>query len=163
MAAGSLLTPGVAYADPESGLAWLQDVLGFSAGHIFRGPSGDLIFAELHWRSNALFVSGRAPGENPWSAVGVAAISLAVEDSATVDDIYQRAVESGADIVWPPFLSKTPLFPGGSHQFDVRDVEGHLWTVGTYRPTPESDEPDERSTLADGSTVPSSLAVNGPG
>lgn len=45
-----------------------------------------------------------------------------------------------AELTWRGANSKTPAFPEGSRQFDVRDPEGNLWTVGTYRPriTPES-------------------------
>jgi hypothetical protein len=31
-------------------------------------------------------------------------------------------------------VARTPAFPQGSAQFDLRDPEGNLWTVGTYQP-----------------------------
>jgi hypothetical protein len=35
----------------------------------------------------------------------------------------------------------TKMFPQGSHQFDLRDPDGNLWTVGTFQPRiPASDE-----------------------
>jgi uncharacterized glyoxalase superfamily protein PhnB len=129
------VTPGAGYDDPTAGVAWLVDVLGFTEGRVFRDGSGTVIFAELHWRSSgAVFVSGHPPADNPWSAVRVVAITLGVDDAAEVDTIYARVVAAGGDVVRAPFLSKSPLFPDGSHQFDVRDPGGHLWTVGTYRP-----------------------------
>lgn len=51
-----------------------------------------------------------------------------------VDSHYRRAVAAGADIVRPAYDSRTPAFPDGARQFDVRDPEGNLWTIGTYRP-----------------------------
>ncbi len=131
----SRLTPSLVYDDVEQGVQWLQTVLGFEPAHVFRGDDGTVVFAELHWQSNAVFVSGRATDDSAWAAVGPASIALAVDTFGDVDKAYERATAAGADIVRPPSLSRTPLFPDGSYQFDVRDPGGHLWTVGTYRPT----------------------------
>ncbi|MGH2453774.1 MAG: VOC family protein [bacterium] len=79
-------------------------------------------------------ISTRAPAGNPWATVGPASIALAAEDAETVDRHYQRAVGAGAEIVRPVHDARTPAFPHGSHQFDVRDPEGNLWTVGTFQP-----------------------------
>lgn len=65
---------------------------------------------------------------------GLASIALAAEDAETVDRHYQRAVAAGAEIIRPIHDARTPAFPDGSHQFDVRDPEGNLWTVGTFQP-----------------------------
>ena len=43
-------------------------------------------------------------------------------------------VAAGAEIVRPLHVARTPAFPDGSRQFDVRDPGGHLWTVGTFQP-----------------------------
>jgi hypothetical protein len=40
----------------------------------------------------------------------------------------------GAEIVRPVHDARTPAFPDGSHQFDLRDPGGNLWTVGTFQP-----------------------------
>jgi uncharacterized glyoxalase superfamily protein PhnB len=45
------------------------------------------------------------------------------------------ATVARADVVRPIYDSVTPAFPEGARQFDVRDPEGNLWTIGTYRPT----------------------------
>ncbi len=66
--------------------------------------------------------------------VGIFSIALAAEDAGAVDDVYARAVKAGADSVSPLHDVRTPAFPDGSHQFNVRDPEGHLWTVGTFQP-----------------------------
>jgi uncharacterized glyoxalase superfamily protein PhnB len=100
----------------------------------FEMPDGTIAHAELAWRSAMIFVHSRPPKENPWSVVGPASIALAVDNSVVVDRHFARAVAAGADIVRAAYDSKTPAFPDGSRQFDVRDPEGNLWTVGTYRP-----------------------------
>lgn len=128
------LTASLVYDDPRQGIRWLVDVLGFRTASLYETPDGDVAFAELVWRTGVVFVSGRPPGSNPWSKVGPASIALAAENAATVDRLYERAVAAGAEIVRPVHDARTPAFPEGSHQFDLRDPGGNLWTVGTFRP-----------------------------
>jgi uncharacterized glyoxalase superfamily protein PhnB len=66
--------------------------------------------------------------------VGPASIALAVESREVLDRHYRRALAAGAEIVRPLHNARTPLFPDGRDQFDLRDPEGNLWTVGTFRP-----------------------------
>jgi len=128
------ITPTLPYDDVAQAVHWLTRVLGFMVAAAYDGPDGRVVFAQLVWRTGVVFVSARAPADNPWAVVGPASIALAAEDAATVDRHYQRAVAAGAQIVRPPHLASTPAFPDGSHQFDVRDPAGHLWTIGTFRP-----------------------------
>ena len=55
-------------------------------------------------------------------------------DAETVRRHFHQAVAAGADVVRDLHVSRTPAFPQGSSQFDLRDPEGNLWTVGTYHP-----------------------------
>ena len=128
------LTASLVYDDAHRGIQWLVDVLGFRAEALCETPNGDVAFAELVWRTGVVFVSGRPPGNNPWSRVGPGSIALAAEDAQAVDRLYERAVAAGAEIVRPVHDARTPAFPEGSHQFDLRDPGGNLWTVGTFRP-----------------------------
>jgi uncharacterized glyoxalase superfamily protein PhnB len=100
------LTASLVHDDPREGIRWLVDVLGFRVATLYEAPDGDVAFAELVWRTGVVFV----------------------------DRLHDRAVASGADIVRPVHDARTPAFPQGSHQFDVRDPGGNLWTVGTFQP-----------------------------
>jgi uncharacterized glyoxalase superfamily protein PhnB len=128
------LTPSVVYDDAARGIRWLTEVLGLSVASRYDAPDGSVPFAELVWRTGVVFVSSRPPSDNPWSRVGPASIALAAEDAETVDRHFERALAAGAEVVRPVHDARTPAFPDGSHQFDVRDPEGNLWTVGTFRP-----------------------------
>ncbi|MGH9318442.1 MAG: VOC family protein [Vicinamibacteria bacterium] len=128
------LTPSLVYDDAREGIRWLTEVLGFRAATVYDAPDGSVAFAELVWRTGVVFVSSRPPADNSWAKVGIASIALAAEDAETVDRLYQRAVAAGADIIRPVHDARTPAFPEGSHQFDLRDPEGGLWTVGTFQP-----------------------------
>ena len=128
------LTASLVYDDARQGIRWLVDVLGFTVATLYETPDGGVAFAELVWRTGVVFVSGRPPGSNPWSKVGPASIALVAEDARAVDHLHQRAVSAAADIVRPVHDARTPAFPEGSHQFDLRDPGGNLWTVGTFQP-----------------------------
>jgi uncharacterized glyoxalase superfamily protein PhnB len=127
------LTPSIPYDDAQRGIRWLTDVLGFGVASMFEAPDGSVAFAQLVWRTGVIYVHTRPPAENPWSVVGPASIALAAADAATVDRYHARAVAAGADIVRGIHDARTPAFPEGSHQFDLRDPEGNLWTVGTFQ------------------------------
>lgn len=128
------LVPAIAYDDAPAAIRWLIDVLGLRLIRKFETPDGTIAHAELAWRTSMVFVHARPGKENPWSVVGPASIALAVDSADEVNDHYRRAVAAGADIVRPAYDSKTPAFLDGARQFDVRDPEGNLWTIGTYRP-----------------------------
>jgi len=121
------LVPSVHYNDPRQGIRWLTDVLGFWAAAIYDDPDGGVAHSELVWRTGVIYVGGRA-NNSPWASAGPASIALTAEDAETVDRYYERALAAGADIIRP--LHDAPY---GSHQFDLRDPEGNLWTVGTYQ------------------------------
>ena len=130
----STLTPTVSYDDAGAAIRWLADVLGLSEADVYDGPDGNVVFAQLVWRTGIVFISARAPADNPWAKVGPASIALAAEDADTVDRLHERTVAAGAEINRPIHDAVTPAFPEGSHQFDLRDPEGNLWTVATFQP-----------------------------
>lgn len=131
---GPTLTPTIPYDDVGAAIKWLTDVLGFKTAAAYGAAGGTIVFAQLVWRTGVVFVSARDGSDNPWSVVGPASIALAAEDAGTVDQHFEHAVAAGAEIIRPVHDAKSPAFPGGSHQFDLRDPEGNLWTVGTFQP-----------------------------
>ena len=132
---GPTIIISVIYNDAPAGLRWLTEVLGLRQKSLYQMPDGHVAFAELVWRSGMMFVSSRPPADNPWSRVGIASIALVAADAMEVSRHYERARSAGADIVRPLHLARTPAFPEGSTQFDVRDPEGNLWTLGTFQRT----------------------------
>jgi uncharacterized glyoxalase superfamily protein PhnB len=128
------ITASVVYDDAPRGIAWLTDVLGMKLGSLYKTPDGAVAFAELVWRTGVVFVSSRPQADNPWFRVGIASIALVAEDAEAVRRRFDRAVGAGADVVRGIHVALTPAFPEGSTQFDLRDPEGNLWTVGTFQP-----------------------------
>src|ERR1700748_3413485 len=130
----STVTPSVIYNDVSAGIDWLSRVIGMKVVARYPMPDGTGAFAELAWRTDVVFVSSRPAADNPWSKVGIASIALTAPDAEAVRRHFHQAVAAGADVVRDLHVSRTPAFPQGSAQFDLRDPEGNLWTVGTYQP-----------------------------
>jgi uncharacterized glyoxalase superfamily protein PhnB len=128
------VNPSVVYNDAFAGIDWLTRVLGMTPLSRYAAPDGSVAFAEMGWRTGVVFVSSRPATDNPWSRVGVASIALVAADAEFVRRQYLKAVAAGADVVRELHVARTPAFPQGSSQFDLRDPEGNLWTVGTYQP-----------------------------
>jgi len=130
---GAAVIPGVYYEDARAGMAWLKAALGFEVAEAWEGAGGRIAFARMAFCGSPLFVSSRSRG-TAWSAVGVSAIALACPDAEDVERRHALAQAAGADFIRPLHRSVSPAFPEGVQQFDVRDPEGHLWTVSEYRP-----------------------------
>jgi len=128
------VTISLVYDDARRGLKWATEVLSLRVKSLYETPDGKIAFAELVWRTGIIFISDRPPADNPWAKVGIASLALVAEDAKAVHQAYQRAKTAGADIVRPVHVARTPAFPEGSTQFDLRDPEGNLWTVGTFQP-----------------------------
>jgi uncharacterized glyoxalase superfamily protein PhnB len=128
------VTVSIVYDDARRGLKWATTVLGLRVKSLYETPDGKIAFAELVWRTGIVFISDRPPADNPWAKVGIASLALVAEDASAVRQAYEHAKAAGADIVRAVHVARTPAFPEGSTQFDLRDPEGNLWTVGTFQP-----------------------------
>jgi uncharacterized glyoxalase superfamily protein PhnB len=94
------------------------------------GPS--VRHAQLKLGTNIVMLGSVRPGEgmtSPQAARGVTTQALYVYVEA-LDAHYERARRAGAQIVTPPVDTDF-----GTREYHARDVEGHLWTFGTFLPT----------------------------
>jgi uncharacterized glyoxalase superfamily protein PhnB/DNA-binding MarR family transcriptional regulator len=130
---GPSVIPGVYYEDARAALEWLKTALGFELAEAYEGPGGRIAFAQMVFCGGVVFVSTRSKG-TAWSAAGRASICLVAADAEDVQRRYAMAAAAGADFIRELHRSVSPTFPDGVQQFDVRDPEGHMWTVSEYRP-----------------------------
>ena len=121
--------PSVGFSDVDAGVRFLTEGLGFVVTALYRGDGGAVEHAEARWPDGGgvMFGSRGKPGE--WGALGPQGVYVVAADAATVDAAFQR-VRGLPDVVVLHELHDTDY---GSHQFDVRDGDGNLWSVGTYR------------------------------
>ena len=122
--------PVLRYNDARSAIRSLCASFGFE--ELFSVPeSGPTVrHAQLKLGGNIIMVGSVRPDDGVESpqTLGKATQALYVQ----VDDVdahFERAQSAGVVIISPP---KSTDF--GSREYHARDLEGHLWTFGTYLP-----------------------------
>lgn len=130
----STIMPTSRYRDAAAAIDWLCQVLGFERHAVYPGPDGTVAHAALTLGGGMLMLGSckddaYGKGFKPPDEVGnveTRSAYIVVEDA---DAAYARAVAAGSTIV-----RKLTTTDYGSHEFTVKDPEGHSWSVGTYDP-----------------------------
>lgn len=117
---GPTLFPTLRFSDEPAAIDWLERAFGFQRHAVFAGDDGTILHAELRLGSGILML-----GSPPEDELGFT-IYAWVED---LEAHYARARAAGAEIVRP--LADTSY---GTREYGARDLDGHLWYFGTYRP-----------------------------
>lgn len=126
--------PIIAYDDAPAAIDWLQRVFAFAPLMVMTGENGEIGHAELRLGNGVIMPTSRqrtTDPENPWTQpLGAQGLYVALDN---VEAHYEHAVNAGADIIRP--LADTDY---GSREYSARDLEGNLWSFGTYRPNTAS-------------------------
>jgi uncharacterized glyoxalase superfamily protein PhnB len=131
--------PALGYRDAKRAIAWLCEAFGFEERVVYQSEDRDVAHAELSLGPGIIMLGSAsddmaaadtdrlmAGGEADFSRIPFA-LYVAVED---VDAHYERARRAGAEIVRE--LNDTDY---GSREYAARDLEGNVWSFGTYHPT----------------------------
>ena len=121
--------PSVGFADVDAGIRFLTEGLGFTVTACYRSDDGTVEHAEARWPDGGgvMFGSRGKPGD--WGALGPQGVYVVAAEPATVDAAWERVRGlPGVEVLRE--LHDTDY---GSHDFGVRDGDGNLWTMGTYR------------------------------
>jgi len=123
--------PFLRYENAPAAFEWLHQVFGFEKQMLVPGPKGTVAHAQLRYGASVVMLgTAQDDGMNlksPLAAGGVTqGIYVHVDDVAAHHD---RAKAAGAEIVMA--LEDTPY---GSREYMAKDLEGHLWSFGTYAP-----------------------------
>jgi uncharacterized glyoxalase superfamily protein PhnB len=117
--------PAFKYRDAGQAAEWLERAFGFARQALHEGPGGTVRHAEMRLGNGiVMFGSAAADTDNPWAEAD--GVYVVVDD---VDAHHARALAAGAEIVRPP--NDTDY---GAREYTARDLEGRLWSFGTYRP-----------------------------
>lgn len=121
--------PSVGFTDVDAGVHLLTEVLGFVVTALYRGEDGTVEHAEARWPDGGgvMFGSRGKPGE--WGQLGPQGVYIVAAEASTVDAAWKRAAAADDVEVLRP-LNDTDY---GSHEFAIRDADGNLWSIGTYR------------------------------
>jgi uncharacterized glyoxalase superfamily protein PhnB len=121
--------PTVGFTDVDAGVRFLTEGLGFVVTALYRSDNGTVEHAEARWPDGGGVMFGGRGESSDGSALGPQWIDVVAADPATVDAVWDR-IRVRQDVEVRQGLRDTDY---GSHQFDIRDADGNLWTVGTYR------------------------------
>ena len=123
--------PAVRYRDADVALEWLKRAFSFEEKAAYRGDDGTIQHAELEL-GNGIVMFGQHSDDGWLGGQTPAPLSSTVSIYAVVpdpDEHYRRAVDAGARIV-----REIEDQPYGSREYSARDLEGNLWSFGTYDP-----------------------------
>jgi uncharacterized glyoxalase superfamily protein PhnB len=125
------LYPALRYADAKAAISWLEEAFGFRRHAVYENEDGSIAHAELLF-GDGMIMLGSDREDDLGLRSRAAAQSVAQSVYAYVEDVdahFRRASAAGAQMVRD--LTDTPY---GSREYSARDLEGQLWSFGTYRP-----------------------------
>lgn len=135
---GSTVIPCLRYRDAPRAIDWLCQVFGFSAHLVVPGENGTIAHAQLN-SANGMIMLGSASKEGAYGPLVVQPEDIGGAETQTcylivadADAVYDRVIEAGGPIVIDIVDEEY-----GGRGFTCRDLEGHLWSVGTYNPWQE--------------------------
>ena len=128
--------PCLRYRDAPAAIEWLCATFGFEKHAVYPNDDGSVAHAQLTFGSGMIMLGSVLEKETEWSRlikqpdeIGGAETQSAYVIVADADAIYARAKAAGAKIV---VEIKDEDY--GGRGFSCYDLEGHLWTFGTYDP-----------------------------
>lgn len=128
------LIPTMQYRDANRAVSWLCEAFGFEQKNVFKDDDGNVAHAELQLGNGLVMIGPRT--NTPFGQLiktpleigsfNTHAIYIIVED---IEAHYQKSIEAGASIS----LELVEQEYGGK-DYTCRDLEGFLWSFGTYDP-----------------------------
>ncbi|MBC7453311.1 MAG: VOC family protein [Massilia sp.] len=132
---GSTAIPCLRYRDAPRAIDWLCAVFGFTPHLVVPGDNGAIAHAQLN-SGNGMIMLGSAGNEGAYGLLLVQPNAIGGSQTQTtylvVDDadaVYERVIDAGAAIVIDIVDEEY-----GGRGFTCRDLEGHIWSIGTYDP-----------------------------
>ena len=134
------LFPALRYVDAPAAIDFLCDAFGFERQAVYADPDDPTIIhhAQLVREGGMIMLGSARPGrvaelyrwKTPHQADGITmSLYLYVADP---DAHHARAAAAGAVILDPPHDNEG--YPGRG--YCARDIEGHVWSFGSYDPWP---------------------------
>lgn len=128
--------PCLRYRDAPAAIKWLCSTFGFEEQIIVPNPDGTIAHAQLRFGNGMIMLGSVLEVETEFGRlikqpdeIGGFETQSAYVVVSDADEIYARAKAAGAEIV---IEIKDEDY--GGRDFSCRDLEGHLWNIGTYDP-----------------------------
>jgi uncharacterized glyoxalase superfamily protein PhnB len=127
--------PVITYRDAHAAIKWLCSTFGFTQKSLYEGPNGTVMHAELTFGSGMIMLSTHDP-QSEWGKLSALPNDIGGREtqstaliSADPDELYRRVQAAGV-----PILRTIRDESYGGRSFVCRDLEGHIWSVGSYDP-----------------------------
>jgi len=134
------VVPTLRYQDAPRAIDWLCRAFGFEKHLVVPGEGGTIAHAQLAFGHGMIMLGSSGAHGGGFDAlvttpaevggVGTQSLYVIVDDA---DAHLARARAAGAEVV----LDVTDQDYGG-RDYTCRDLEGHVWTFGTYDPWAEA-------------------------
>ena len=131
----SSIIPCLRYRDAPAAIEWLCTNFGFEKHAVYPNPDGSIAHAQLTLGKGMIMIAS-VSSEGEWGKfikqpdqIGGAETQspyLIVQDA---DVVYERVKAAGAKIV-----IDIKFEDYGGRGFSCLDLEGRLWSIGTYNP-----------------------------
>jgi uncharacterized glyoxalase superfamily protein PhnB len=123
------LYPTLVYRDAKAAIAQLEKAFGFRRSALYEGEDGTVLHAELTYGNGAVMLGSKKKEgvfAEAMGQAGPAGVYVVVDD---VDAHCARARGAGVEILMEPTDQDY-----GSRDYMARDLEGNVWSFGTYVP-----------------------------
>ena len=126
--------PGLRYRDAPAAIEWLCETFGFEKQLVVPDEQGGIAHAQLSFGNGMIMLGSVRESEfgnlmKQPDEIGGAETQSPYLIVADADAVYAKAKAAGAKIV---IEIKDEDY--GGRGFSCRDLEGHLWNLGTYDP-----------------------------
>lgn len=130
------IIPCLRYRDAPKAIEWLCRTFGFEKQLVVPNADGTIAHAQLSFGNGMIMLGSVLEVETEFGRlikqpdeIGGFETQSAYVVVSDADAIYARAKAAGAEIV---IEIKDEDY--GGRDFSCRDLEGHLWNIGTYDP-----------------------------
>jgi uncharacterized glyoxalase superfamily protein PhnB len=131
------IIPAMRYRNAPAAIEWLCQAFGFEKHLVVPEENGVIAHAQLTWGNGMMMLGSVRDNEygkrikqpDELGGIETQAPYVVVEDA---DGHYARAVTAGAEIV-----TEVADASYGGRGYSCRDLEGHLWSFGSYDPWSE--------------------------
>ncbi|ABR90379.1 Uncharacterized conserved protein [Janthinobacterium sp. Marseille] len=135
VATRSSVIPCLRYRDALAAIDWLCEVFGFEKQAVYTNPDGSVAHAQLALGGGMIMI-GSVVADSEWGKLIRQPDEIGGDETqspylivADADVVYERAQAAGAEIV-----IDIKFEDYGGRGFSCRDLEGRLWSIGTYDP-----------------------------
>ena len=127
------VVPALQYKDAKAAIEFLCKAFGFEKNAVYEEADGSVAHAQLTHGNGMVMLGSVKDSEyskllvRPGDAGGVTMSTYVIVEDA--DKHFARAKAAGAQITREPVTQDY-----GGRDYTCKDLEGHVWTFGTYDP-----------------------------